>query len=288
MTLYRRIGAILAMLAAPHPASTATGCGFDPARLTFAGSPTEQATCLLRNVRIGGILGPRSDSLPPNLSAKIGREVNLPRETIRRYLSAHNLKEASLGGSLDAPLSRARNGSADAPMARYFTIHDTSTPYLGDLDFPADLDHNQGINRLDRYRASGNEAAHLFVNRRGETLVGHDLAVPWRATKLENKVIGIPAKGLFIHIELVQPRRRDPAVSNPRNDRFAPDRGFSALQYDRLALLYVVSSRRAGTWLIPAFHAALDEGLQDGHDDPQHFSLDSFDAALGRILAALS
>lgn len=288
MILYQRICAIVVMLAASHPASTATGCSFDPARLTFAGSPTEQATCLLRNVRIGGVLGPRLDILPPILSARIGREVNLPREAIRRHLSAHNLTEAGLGGSLDAPLSRARNGSPNAPMARYFTIHDTSTPYLGDSDFPADLDNSEGINRLDRYRASGNEVAHLFVNRRGETLAGHDFAVPWRATKLENKVIGMPAKGLFIHIELIQPRRRDPAVAHPRNDRFAPDPGFSALQYDRLALLYVMSSRRAGTWLIPAFHAALDEGLKDGHDDPQRFSLDSFDAALGRILADLS
>ena len=30
-----------------------------------------------------------------------------------------------------------------------------------------------------------------------------------RATKLESRVIGLPAKGLFLHVETVMPRRRD-------------------------------------------------------------------------------
>ena len=50
---------------------------------------------------------------------------------------------------------------------------------------------------------------------------------------------------------------------------------------------YVMASRRAGTWLIPAFHAAIDEGISDGHDDPQHFSLEAFDMALTSLLQAL-
>jgi hypothetical protein len=32
----------------------------------------------------------------------------------------------------------------------------------------------------------------MFINRRGEMLVGHQLSVPWRATKLERE-IGIPS-----------------------------------------------------------------------------------------------
>lgn len=40
-------------------------------------------------------------------------------------------------------------------------------------------------------------------------MLGHDFSVPWRATKFENKVVGIPAKGLFVHAELIQPRKRD-------------------------------------------------------------------------------
>ncbi len=287
MAPHWRIAAAAAALTMFNAASAAAGCDFDPPRLAFAGSPTEQAACLLRDVRVGGALGPRLERLPPHLAARIGREVTVPREAIRRHVAARGLREAQLGGSLDAPLSRARNGAAGAPTARYFAIHDTSTPYFGDAGFPADLDGDRRINSLDRYRAAGNAVAHLFVNRRGEIFVGHDLAVPWRATKLESKVVGFPAKGLFIHVELVQPRRRDPAVADPKNNRLAPEPGFSAAQYDRLALLYIVASRRAGTWLIPAFHAAIDAGLQDGHDDPQRFSLDGLDAALGRTLGRL-
>ena len=42
-----------------------------------------------------------------------------------------------------------------------------------------------------------------------------------------------------------------------------------------------------GKGLVPAFHPALDEGLNDGHDDPQNFYLASFDTAIGRFLDEL-
>ena len=93
-------------------------------------------------------------------------------------------------------------------------------------------------------------------------------------------MIGTLSRGMFIHIENVQPRRKHP--SQP--DGNAPTPGFSTAQYDRLALLYLMASARAGTGLIPAFHAAIDQGLSDGHDDPQNFSLDDFDAAFARVL----
>jgi len=89
---------------------------------------------------------------------------------------------------------------------------------------------------------------------------------------------------LEVHI---QPRRRDPA-GGPKNDAIAPTPGFSEPQYTRLALLYVVASVRAGTWLIPAMHAALDEGLNDAHDDPQNFDLGGkFTAALSELITQL-
>jgi hypothetical protein len=122
----------------------------------------------------------------------------------------------------------------------------------------------------------------MFINRRGEMLVGHQLSVPWRATKLEGD-IGIPSKGMFIHVESIQPRRRDPS-GGPKNDAIAPDPGLTQEQYDRLALLYLVASSRAGVWMIPAFHAAIDEGTPDAHDDPQNFDLKKFDTSLGHLL----
>jgi hypothetical protein len=187
---------------------------------------------------------------------------------------------------LGDPVSRARDNDPAAPAARYFVIHDTSQPYLGAAPFPADLDTSDAVNDLSKYPGP-DAVAHLFINRRGEMVVGHDFSVPWRATKFESRVIGLPAKGLFLHIENQQPRRADPA-GPPGNDRIAPIPGLTPPQYDALALAYIVASARAGHWLIPAFHADLDEGLPDAHDDPQNFDLDAFDSAVTRNLLALN
>lgn len=130
--------------------------------------------------------------------------------------------------------------------------------------------------------AGRNSKAHVFVNRLGATLTGHDFGEPWRATKLELNVIGVPSRGLFLHIELVQPRRRDPKVGG-ENDQIAPDPGFTQAQYDRLAQLYVAASVRGGTWLIPAFHGAIDDGIKGAHDDPQNFDLEQFAASVAAL-----
>ena len=72
-----------------------------------------------------------------------------------------------------------------------------------------------------------------------------------------------------------------------KNDAVAPNPGFTQEQYDRLALLYVVASSRAGVWMIPAFHAAIDEDISDAHDDPQNFDLANFDTSLGQLLMSM-
>jgi len=43
-----------------------------------------------------------------------------------------------------------------------------------------------------------------------------------------------------------------------------------------LVAAYLVASARAGKWLIPGFHATIDEGIPQAHDDPQHFDLVRF------------
>jgi hypothetical protein len=72
-----------------------------------------------------------------------------------------------------------------------------------------------------------------------------------------------------------------------RNDFLAPDPGFTQAQYDALALVYAVASRRAGFWLIPAFHSVLDEGIRNKHDDPQNFQLDAFAQSLDNLVREL-
>jgi len=254
-------------------------CKFDTETMAFAGTAPEQASCLLRTVRILGNVDATPAVLPANLAGFVGQPVGISKSKLRQAISALGLTEAGLGGSLDDPLSRGDTNNPHAPEARYFVIHDTSSPNFGNQQFPDDIDTSDRVNRLDSYRSASDARAHIFLNRRGEIYVGHDFAVPWRATKLEGQ-IGTLSRGMFIHIENVQPRRVHP--SQP--DGNAPTPGFSKVQYDRLALLYLMASTRAGTGLIPAFHAAIDQDLNDGHDDPQNFSLADFDIACGRVL----
>ncbi|MBX9432106.1 glycoside hydrolase family 75 protein [Ralstonia pseudosolanacearum] len=259
-------------------------CRFDPKNLQFQGDAMVQASCLLRHVAKWGKVDAVPATLPPMLSNIIGKPTGTLITQLRTYLSDRGLKEASLGGALSQGVSHAHGGSISAPPAQYFVIHDTSSPWLGDTAFPPDNDAE--LNSLKGY-GGPNAVAHVFINRLGSTLTGHDFVEPWRATKLESQVIGMSAKGLFVHVELLQPRRRDPAGSQ-ENDALAPQPGFTAAQYDSLALLYAVASARSGKWLIPAFHAAIDEGLTDSHDDPQNFELEHFATALTTLLEQLS
>jgi len=70
-------------------------------------------------------------------------------------------------------------------------------------------------------------------------------------------------------------------------DATAPTPGFTAAQLDRLALTYVAASVRRGQWMIPAFHAAIDVGLPNAHDDPQNFDLKLWAQHLRLLLDAI-
>lgn len=258
-------------------------CRFDTAAMSFAGTAREQARCLLRPVKAFKELGPAHARLPEALERLVDAPLPLSKAAFRTYLARQGLSEAQVGGPLDRRLSRSHDDAFWGAPARYFVLHDTSTPFLEAAPFPADLDGDRRINLLAYYRRE-EPAAHVFVNRRGEVYPGHDFREPWRATKLElNRHVGAPSKGLFLHIELVQPRRRHPE-GEPDNDALAPEPGFSGLQYRRAAELYVAASLRAGRGLIPAFHAVMDKGFEDGHDDPQNFDLAAWAAAIEAVL----
>lgn len=297
-------GTALALLCAPEAAFAAGKCSFKPRppvtlkdmgpcnfdaeRLSFAGDAAAQARCLLSPVKPVGRLGPPLAVLPAVLAERVGRPAGLPeRADLRAWLAERDLDEP-FGRSLTRTVAYARDNDKRSRPATYFVIHDTSTPNYGSLPWPRNIDEDAKINNLDRYRCSNNiERAHVFINRAGAVMLAHDFDVPWRATKFEMATNFDGAlKGLFLHVELIQPRRRDPRYGR-RNDFLAPNPGFTRAQYDALALVYVIASVRAGFWLVPAFHAVIDEGIRDKHDDPQNFELDAFAASLERLLKAL-
>jgi hypothetical protein len=273
----------------PLPAVVVTTmgpCNFDPDSFSFAGDPVQQAACLVRPVARWAKLGPTLSSLPPVFANRIGRASDLPHRAALAGLIAELHLDSHLGAGLLDPVSRANDNDPLAPAAKYLVIHDTSGPKLS--SWPANLDDDRRINNLNRFHCSDSfEIAHVIVNRGGDLFVGHDLSVPWRSTKFERALnFGVALKGLFLHVEFIQPRRGGPG--HGRNDIMAPTPGLTAAQYDRLALVYALASARAGQWLIPAFHAVIDGHIRGGHDDPQNFDLDSFAHSLEMLLDRLS
>jgi hypothetical protein len=272
----------------PFSVNTMGPCNFDAKTLSFAGGPLDQARCLMRGMDRTRNLVQAQASLPPALASRIGAATDLPsRGALHSYLSSDNL-DADFGIYLTDPLSRANDNDPNAPMARYFVIHDTSGPEYGHRPFPADIDSTSKINNLENFECDDSWGkAHIVVNRTGAMLVDHEFQIPWRETKFEQAAnFNGALKGLFVHIELIQPRR-SASGHGSHNDAQSPDPAFTPAQYDRLALLYVIASVRGGQWLIPAFHAAIDGDIRNGHDDPLNFDIDSFAASLDRVLEKL-
>lgn len=271
----------------PVTLKTMGPCEFDLGLMSFAGDAAQQAACLTTKVLKFGQLGPRNE-LSENFAKRVGRSVELPkREALASLLQEFGL-EREFGPKLSDPVASAHDNDPLSPGTTYFVMHDTSSPNFARGEFPPDIDHDPGINNLDRYACSNKiEVAHVFINRSGVVFFAHDFGVPWRATKFEMATNFASAlKGLFVHVELIQPRRSEPS-HGWRNDFQAPMPGFSAAQYERLALVYIVASERAGRWLIPAFHAVIDEGIYDKHDDPQNFEFAVFDENLEKLLERL-
>ena len=263
---------LLSLAASTHAANTR--CDFDEAARSFQGTPVEQARCLLRPVQRYGELAAPLATLPEPLEILIGQPVKVNLATLKNYLQTNNIAETDIGGPL-----------TNRTTAKYFVIHDTSTPNYGDQPIPTNINTLAWSgNNLNRW--TNRAVAHAFVNRLGASIAPHPFATPWRATKLEVKVLGEKSRGLFIHTEIIQPRHRDP-TGGPKNDALSPDPGFTEAQYDRLALLYVSASIQRGTWLIPAYHAAVDAGIPDAHDDPQHFDLKLWAGRLEKLLQTI-
>ncbi|MFM5884455.1 MAG: N-acetylmuramoyl-L-alanine amidase [Novosphingobium sp.] len=274
--------ALLLAAAAPASAEVIGECRFDRETLTFAGTPVEQATCLLRKV---GPLGERSAQPLPAVFERLLSGDAPPSPA---------MKEAALS-AFPQPYQAFARTYAEAPIARteaglpalYFVIHDTSTPFYADAPFPRHLDTDWQVNDFAPYMNgtfAREPVAHIFLSRYGQIWAGHEFQEAWRATKLESYVVGVPARGRFLHIETVQPRRFMAGYSD-RGHTEGPTPGFSAAQYRQLAALYVYASARAGRWLIPAQHNTVDGGIPDAHDDPQNFELARFAAEVERLIA---
>ena len=274
-----------ALLATPAAAEEIGECRFDRDALTFAGTPLEQAACLLRKIELGAVRHPQplpkvivrlmSEGGAPSAAMKAAAIAAFP-EPYRAYAIEH----------ANDPVSQTEAG---VPL-QYFVIHDTSEPFYGAEPFPKHLDDDPRVNSFKSYMDATfatEPVAHIFLNRQGQIWAGHEFAQGWRATKLESRVVGPTARGRFVHIETVQPRRFLPGYTD-RGHTYGPKPGFTQAQYRQLAALYVYVSARAGRWLIPGQHNTVDAGIPEAHDDPQNFELKKFARELDRFVRASS
>jgi len=151
-------------------------------------SSIDQAKCLLRQPKIFGNVGPTLTSLPVPFDQLLTRPtIDISKEQLRRYLQAQGINEADIGGSLDKPVSRTNNNNSSAELARYFIIHDTSTPNLGNDTFPNNINEaSWEFNNFNKYGRGEKSPAHIIINRVGESVTRKDFNIPWRSTKRES------------------------------------------------------------------------------------------------------
>jgi hypothetical protein len=265
-------------------------CKFDAQKRAFAGTPAQQAACLTREVQKRGNIG--AETITPFLKDLVGTPAP-GVQAVQRLLDSRQIKPAEIGGPLGQSIK-----------ASYFIIHDTSTPNCSESGIAAATCPKRGEFPPNRDDASWpvnknfgghpkkapNRLAHVFNNRVGVSVTEVDFADHFVTTKFEQCVDADAKTRLFVGIENIQPRIGDPPIppaGKRLNDAEAPTPGFAPAQYDRLALLYLVASTRRGQWLIPVFHAVLDQMYADGHDDPQRFDMPAFSAAVQKHLDAL-
>jgi len=266
-------------------------CGFDAAKRSFDSTPADQAKCLLRAPTIA-VRSLSKPDVPAELLARVGTKTTPTISQVEKYLSAHHVIDADVGGPVRNPIS-----------ADYFVIHDTSSPNCSEPkacpkigEFPSNMNSADWVeNKTFSHHKPPNsghaKAAHVMTNRVGDSFTVVDLKESVSHVKFDYCIEKESKRGLFVGVENIQPRVGEPAVPNPGvspNDHIAPIPGFTDEQYTRLALIYVVASVRRGHWLVPAYHAVIDWYFADGHDDPQNFDLPQFSTSVSTITAAMA
>ncbi|WP_434702363.1 hypothetical protein J3P85_15815 [Pseudomonas sp. Z1-12] len=265
-------------------------CKFDVYKKSFEGTAAQQASCLTREVKRQGNIGDETITL---FLKEIAGKPAPSIQVVQALLDVQKIEAADIGGPINKPI-----------LANYYIIHDTSSPNCSEAwpsascpkrgEFPLNRDDaswNYNKNFGGHPKAYPDRAAHAFTNRIGASITEVDFADQIATTKFESCADGTAKTKLFVGVENIQPRVGSPKIPKPgdvANDFDAPTPGFTAKQYERLALLYLVASARRGQWLVPAFHAVLDQFYAGGHDDPQHFDMVAFSDAVQKHSEAIA
>ena len=131
-------------------------------------------------------------------------------------------------------------------------IHDTSSKLKASETFdPAFI--NTAAWSGNRLSTLTRGKTHIYINRLGQTLTDNDYRTPFRATRFEATAANARFRGLFLHHELVQPRK-GPGNTDPDS----PDPGFTPAQYSGTCA--AVCDRRRAAWQLDGACVSLRAG----------------------------
>lgn len=256
---------------------------FDLGTMRFDGTAQSQARYLLRHVFYKGRLSDTLVTLPKFIDSLMSDRLPvITRDELRDYIAEHHIDSMDIGGNISRPLSETKSGI----MAGYFIIHDASNLMRPPYRKFSSIVNSMSWEPNQIWRQRNFKWSHVFINRLGESITCNDFETPVYATKFEKSIqnpeVGDTCVGNFIHIENIMPRRSS-RRHRPYNDDIAINPGLTNKQYERLSLLYLVASCRKEGWLIPSFHAVIDEGIKDAHNDPQNFELMKWVKAMQKL-----
>lgn len=100
---------------------------FNTQTQSFEGTPVEQAKYLLAPVKKYAKIGENLVTLPAILEQLLSGNQMIDKQKLKVYLSNNQIIEENIGGNIDDVVSTTQQGT----LAKYFVIHDTSTPNYG-------------------------------------------------------------------------------------------------------------------------------------------------------------
>src|SRR5687767_7473017 len=104
----------------------------------------ELARCLIRPTLRGGNPGPIPETLPNVLDDLIGKPIDVDINKLREYLPRNGIADTAVGGTVNQDITKAR----------FFVIHDTSSPEIREANFPANINESSWSgNRLSNWVA---------------------------------------------------------------------------------------------------------------------------------------
>lgn len=275
IAMTRLVAIVITTLSAAFISSSAVAaCYWNSATMQFNGDPVEQALCLTPELSPCGVPLKTLDALPPTIDELVGRRMEFSRDLVEQYFADYGIRESEIGGSLALRVSLVRG-----EPAIFFVIHDTNGPDFGTRLFPPDISISKHINNLRQF----GRRWHVIIGRDGQSDTLIDFFTPLRSTRFEVKKVGKRSKGRFLHVGLLQP------VRTAENGISIPAQPFTPAQYERLALVYLAASRRAGRWLIPVYAAELNKKGKETVilGGPKGFSMSAWADAIREVYREL-